>query len=1759
MSEPDGKEVYQLFTHLNGVKDKIKKHEKFMDAFDTHGTSDDLDELENRLEALIPCLEQYYDFYMQLSTHYLEDENTTQQLKTNWDNVEEKYFYLIGRFKKAVKSYRVEVKSEPDESHTKTQSKVKLPEFQLPKFDGAFENWIGFRDTFEALIDKANLRPIEKLLYLVNACKEGEADQVIGSINIAGENYPVAWQALKNRYEDKKLLVDRHISELLKCKAVAKENPGDLRHLLSCYSNRISQIQQIVDDKAKLWDLLLIHLASWRLDDESRREWEKSVKKDEIPSWKTMEEFLNERCRVTDKLSTNSRIVRNKNNIGVVSNKPQIKTQNHTTKTTTILLATNAEATPSSNGEVRSKEGDDVLLRNDASQRTNSLRCHFCGADHFIYHCDSLIGLPCGERRNQLANRGICLNCLNFGHTEATCRSAKRCQRCKAKHHTIIHESQDSVASEQKSGSYFAKSDPESNRDLLATAIISVSDVSGEFHSCRVLLDTGAEGGFISERLATLLGLKRERVSMEIGCLNQQSTSSSCRVTTIIQSRFGSYSDIAELQILPMITYDVPSETVRIDKETIPVDIELADPQFFKPGKIDIILSSNYLFEILLEGKRELIPGQVSLRETKLGWIAHGTVYPQNKKKINCMMSRNSDICGQIERFWKVETLDTAVTLSEEEKFCEENFQSTTKRDGEGRFVVRLPLRSNVNDLQDNRKTAIRRLHQMETRLEKNPELQKMYREFMDEYIQLDHMVEVKTQLTSPETIIHYMPHHSILKMSSTTTKLRVVFNAACKGTNQLSLNDVLCIGPPVQRKLFSIFLRFCQHPIAFIADTKMMYRQILIDSGQVDMQRVVWRSNPNEAIKDYALQTVTYGTSPASFLATRCLKQLAIENRKMYPKAARVIEEDFYMDDLETGCNTVEEALQLQDQIIKIMSSAGFHLRKWMSNSPQVLEKVDPSDREFVDFQSEDGFVKTLGQIWRPQTDKLSYSVVLEVTEAPITKRKIASAIAKWYDPLGKINPVILVGKILMQKLWALKIDWDEELPDSIQGSWLQFYQSFDLLGTIEIDRCVLIEDAADIELHGFADASQSAYGAAVYVRSVNSHSQVKVQLLCAKSRVAPLQQQTLPKLELMAAALLAELVTVVRESLDLPIKKDVLYSDSTIVLSWLRMESSRVQSVFVRNRVSKIQMLTKDAEWRHIDSENNPADHVSRGLYPSQILHNELWWNGPRFLQQPEVQYPKNPLELRSDEIPEVKVMLAKNDFKPPDILETCSSIWKLKRIFSHVVRFICNITSKTENRRTGDRTFGERGAGLYTAILMIQRDHFKLEVKALENNEEIPGSSPLKALNVFLDTDGLLRVGGRLRNADLLPAHKNPVVLPNNHPFTYNLVRYIHYKNLHCSQNALLAFVRQEYWPLRAKDIIRKVIHTCVKCFRFRPKPLTQFMGDLPSCRVNISSPFHGTGLDYGGPFNVRMGGPRSRTTIKCWISVFVCMATKAIHLELVTGCTTEAFLAAFDRFIGRRGTPADVYSDNATTYVGASNEIAEIVKLLQSEEFQHKLQGDSEYSEINWHFIPARAPNFGGLWEAAIKSVKTAMIKVIGERLLNYEEMTTILCQIERMLNSRPITQMSDDPNDLEALTPGHFLVMKPLNARPQENFINTPSNRLSRWHSVQKISQDIWRRWQTDYLHQLQQRTKWFNPKVDIKPGVLVIVKEDNVAPYKWKLARIIETHPGLDNVVRAVTVKTSNSSYKRPISKICLLPIEDSTQQPPEHVSEDTN
>ncbi|KAL6417917.1 hypothetical protein ACFW04_011576 [Cataglyphis niger] len=931
------------------------------------------------------------------------------------------------------------------------------------------------------------------------------------------------------------------------------------------------------------------------------------------------------------------------------------------------------------------------------------------------------------------------------------------------------------------------------------------------------------------------------------------------------------------------------------------------------------------------------------------------------------------------------------------------------------------------------------------------------------------------------------------------------------------------------------------------------MYRQILVDPEDRSLQRILWRHDDQTTPRTYELNTVTYGLACAPFLAVRSLRQLADDEEARFPHGSAVLRRDVYVDDILTGAPTIEEAMDLQCQLIGLCTAGGFPLRKWSANDPRLLARIAPehrTQRDLLSWTPQESHA-TLGLHWHPNGDCFSFSTRF-LTVAAYTKRSVLSLTARLFDPLGWLAPTVIRAKVMFQSTWLRGATWDTPLGEADAQQWSTFERDLPCLKEIRVERRVPVCDAnAKVELHGFADASERAYAAVVYLRTEDHQGGVSISLIAAKTKVAPLKTVSLPRLELCAASLLTKLVAHLRQVLgaeDVPIH---LWSDSTVALGWIRGHPSR-WTVYVANRVAEIQTALPGACWHHLPGKENPADCASRGISPSELVHHLLWWKGPLWLSEDRTSWPSAREEQPTGNMPEERVNVHAVAAPLPEVIEPeeltrFSSLNRLVRVTAWCRRWKRALAAKHPPPVAASLppakdtlSASECDDARLAWIRVVQTAAYKEELRTLARGASLPNRNNLVKLVPFSDPLGILRVGGRIKHALLAYDERHPAILPGSSHLTQLIIEACHRRTMHGGVQLTLGTVRQHYWIPRGRQMVKAVIHRCVTCARWRGATQKQIMGDLPRLRVTPARPFLRTGVDYAGPIQLRTTKGRGHRSYKAFIAVFVCLSTKAVHLEVVSDYSADAFLAALRRFTARRGLCRSLQSDCGTNFVGADAQLRAF--FTASNPAQRRIADQLANDRIQWRFNPPSAPHFGGLWEAAVKSLKHHLRRVLGESTLTYEEMSTLLAQIEACMNSRPLQALSDDPDDLAALTPGHFLVGTALNALPEPCLVDAPIGRHSRWQLLQKMRDHFWDRWSREYLHSLFQRPKWWASNKEIRIGRLCLIRSDNTPPTRWPLARIIATQPGEDGQVRVVTVRTATSELTRPIVKIVLLP-----------------
>ncbi|XP_075150864.1 uncharacterized protein LOC142224972 [Haematobia irritans] len=537
------------------------------------------------------------------------------------------------------------------------------------------------------------------------------------------------------------------------------------------------------------------------------------------------------------------------------------------------------------------------------------------------------------DRLKWVQKKGFCVNCIKPDHRSKECTS-KTCTKCSCKHNSLLHLEKQQIASNKPSQSNsealrstsVASANARPARILLATAVIEITANNGRSGKFRALLDSGSQINIVSERLIKALSIQPERATLSIqGISGRQATQ---RVNVKFESLTSKFSSRLEAYVLPNIIPHQTSVSFDISSWSISKNIMLAHPSFQNSANIYVLLGAEFYSHLLLSGTLHLADNLPVLRNTKLGWIACGRLPDDSTTEATCAVFSENDTATNelLENFWKIEEVPAESNLTVAEQACETHFIQTTTRDLNGRFVVRLPLSEDAATLGESETSAYSRFLALERRFKRDNNLEKQYKDFMQSYEDLGHMTQIDPKtLPGPR---YYIPHHCVLRPESSTTKLRVVFDALAKTSTNRSLNDILLTGPTVQGDIFGMILRFRLPRFVFTTDIEKMYRQILVDERDRNLQLILWRDNPGEPVRHFQLNTVTYGTSSAPYLATRCLQRLTTIRMDKYPLGATILKQDFYVDDGMSGSDSLVTAKETQSQLTSLLKEAGFKLR---------------------------------------------------------------------------------------------------------------------------------------------------------------------------------------------------------------------------------------------------------------------------------------------------------------------------------------------------------------------------------------------------------------------------------------------------------------------------------------------------------------------------------------------------------------------------------------------------------------------------------------------------------------------------------------------------------------------------------------------------------------------------------------------------------------------------------------------------------------
>ena len=1111
-------------------------------------------------------------------------------------------------------------------------------------------------------------------------------------------------------------------------------------------------------------------------------------------------------------------------------------------------------------------------------------------------------------------------------------------------------------------------------------------------------------------------------------------------------------------------------------------------------------------------------------------------------------------------------------------------------RHAEGHYEIPLPFRQQDVKLPNNREQALKRVLWQKKKMTQNDKYRRDYVAFINDMVDKGYAEKVPNEaLKTEDGKAWYVPHHGVYHPKK-PEKIRVVFDCSAKfgGT---SLNEQLLQGPDLTNSLVGVLTRFRQEPVAFMGDIEAMFYQVRVPVYQRDFMRFLWwpDGDLNAELAEYRMTVHPFGAVSSPSCSNFALRNAANENEEEIGNAiANTLRRNFYVDDCLRSVGTEAEGKDQIDGLRKACAKGGFRLTKFISNRRSVLESIPEEERskdvKTLDLNYDDLPVeRALGVQWCVESDTFGFRIV--VKEKPLTRRGILSTVSSIYDPLGFAAPFTLTAKKLLQDLCREeKLGWDDELPDPYLKRWEKWRNELPLLERMIVPRCVKPSDFGQVEsrqLHIFSDASSVGYGSVVYQRLCDNEGRIHCSFMIGKARLAPIKTVTIPRLELTAATVSVRLGEMMKKELDDKPDTVQYHTDSTTVLRYIGNDQKRFQ-VFVANRVQLIRNFSDPSQWRYVETKENPADDASRGLDAKTMIEQQRWLRGPEFLWQPEKEWPVQPPSFGelSTEDPEVKKQVnacatAITDQAPEatvtKLLQHFSDWYRLKKAVAVFLRVktilqerrlksiekqhgsfsITNDKANKLNEDCSSLTVQELEEAEHAIIRLTQSQNFDNELKSLyqaslnepghertrpkKGKTEITKTSSLYRLDPFVD-GGLLRVGGRLNYADIPEESKHPIILPRKSHVTTLIIRHTHEQLGHAGRGHVLARLREKYWIVGANSAVRQYISSCVTCRRTRAPPQDQKMADLPRDRLTPAPPFTYVGVDFFGPYVAKQGRKES----KRYGVMFTCLVSRAVHIEVANSLETDCFLNVLRRFIARRGPVREIRCDNGTNFVGAKRELREVFNEMNPEEITEKLR----HQQIDWKFNPPAASHMGGVWERQIRTARRLLDTLLREHgsRLDDESLHTLLCEVESIINSRPLTAISSDANDPIPLSPNQILTMKTsIVLPPPGKFQRNDVYMRRRWRRVQYLCNLFWSRWRREYLPTLQQRPKWNKERRNLSVNDIVLIKDENAARNVWPMGVVTSVERDSKDLVRSVVLRTAKAELRRPVAKLVLL------------------
>ena len=1102
---------------------------------------------------------------------------------------------------------------------------------------------------------------------------------------------------------------------------------------------------------------------------------------------------------------------------------------------------------------------------------------------------------------------------------------------------------------------------------------------------------------------------------------------------------------------------------------------------------------------------------------------------------------------------------------TKKEKQAEASFKATSGVDNEGFAEVGLLWQSKERP-RNNWRSAFRIFLNLETRMKTHPKLWEEFEKNVAEWLRKGYAKLLDFEKRKQG---FFIPTFMVVREDKSTTKYRLIVNGKFEFQGKC-INDFLLSGPNVMNKLAEVLIRFRYHKYVVTCDISNMFLRVRVPAGDRKFLRFFYRDQDGQ-IKIVQMCSHAFGLTQSPYVVINTVKTLATNHQAELPLAAEAVLKDSIVDDILTGCKTHKNLLALKKEIEQLYDKINLSAHKWATNSPSLRELIEPDLRAgsvSLGQENEDLFccedplnapsIKCLGILWHPAVDRIQF-MGPEIEKGNVwTMRRMSSQAGRLFDPLGIMTPLMLKGKLLLQSLWKLDLGWDAPVPDAISNQFDKWLGKMQGAHLSHINRRVKAAFKTQAErLIVFTDASSQAQAAVAYLWCKGERD-CSGTLWASKQKISSLNRSdSIARLELEGAVMGVELSRQICEAMCWDMNQTIYFTDSTTVLWWLR--SDRELDVFVGNRVCKILDYSNVKQWFHVRTLENPADIPTRGMSGKKLANCKLWWEGPLFFKEPMEKWPEQP-EVVESRCCEEGYRKSERKVEGWLLVNVCSE-QGLDSRSGWPDNFWYKIIEKHSDLRLGFsvavRVFkflGRFKRFYYSTTyarclryleLVVLREAQRQELAELKNALALEKDVPKEfaELKPVLDADGLIRVGGRLKDSTRLAFEvRCPIILSGKGNYAEKLIRHVHEKELrHCGGRKTLATeVRKKIWVTGMAVLVKRVLKNCVWCERAGPvKPMVVDKAPLHFTRLPLPEGcgFSEIGIDMAGPFHCKQG--RSRAVCKKYVLLFSCCWTRALNLEVMDSASTESCVSAFVRHCNVYGFPSYVNSDRGSNFVGAERHLKEQWTVVE----QALKQRSIDWPMIRWKFNPPYSPRFTGHVEIMVKIMKKNLRNILGQSkyLFRDEELCTMVKMAQGYANSRPLTEPSNDCQDPPSLCPADFLLTgsRFLGSLPELNLDNY-SNK-TRKEMIGKVNQELWEALITEYISELQ-KVKGARGAKELEVGDVVLILDKTLPTGRYCMGRVKTAKTNPDGKARSFEIEHQGEILTR--SAMTLAPLE---------------